>query len=63
MGGIAPPERMQQRVAGADVNRDGVLSPEEMRTFFEARHAEPMREMAPAAQPETPVVPVAPSAE
>lgn len=57
------PERMQQRLAGADADRNGVLSPEEMRTFFEARHAERMREMAPAAQPEAPAVPVAPSAE
>jgi hypothetical protein len=56
------PERMQQRIAGADANRDGVLSPEEMHTFFEARHAERLREMPPAAQPEAPTAPVAPVA-
>lgn len=48
------PERMQQRVSGADANRDGVLSADEMRAFFEARHAEHLREMAPAAHPEAP---------
>lgn len=43
------PERMQQRVAGADANRDGVLSPEETHAFFEARRAERMRETQPEA--------------
>lgn len=42
------PERMQQRMAGADTNRDGVIAPEEMRSFFEARRAEHLR-MDPAA--------------
>ncbi|MFO0630809.1 MAG: hypothetical protein U0325_34995 [Polyangiales bacterium] len=48
------PERMQQRLGAADANRDGVLTAEEMRAFFEARHAERLREMAPAEAPEAP---------
>lgn len=42
------PERAQQRLAGADADRDGVLSAEEMRAHFEARRAEHRREAAPA---------------
>ncbi|MEZ4394805.1 MAG: hypothetical protein R3A48_27330 [Polyangiales bacterium] len=45
------PERMQQRIAGADANRDGVIAPEEMRSFFEARRAERLRMDPAAAQP------------
>lgn len=47
------PERLQHRVAEADTNRDGVLSPEELRAHFEARMraAEPAAPLAPAAPP------------
>lgn len=57
------PERMQQRVSGADANHDGVLAPEEMRAFVDARRAERHRAEGPAAQAPAAQAPAAPAAE